>query len=98
MEMQVYQNRASARRAKPCLQGPDFPAINRAAISALPALLARWCPGGRIEGCEYVVLNPKRADRHPGSFKIRPFGDRAGAWADFATGHKGGDVISLAAY
>ena len=69
-----------------------------AALDALPALLARWCTGGRVHGSEYLVLNPTRADRRVGSFKVRLFGDRAGAWADFATGDKGGDVISLAAY
>src|SRR5215207_5770156 len=96
--MQIHHKRASARALQPCLQRPDFAVVNRAALNALPALLARWCPGGRIQGCEYVVLNPTRADRRAGSFKMRLFGDRAGAWADFATGEKGGDVISLAAY
>jgi hypothetical protein len=42
-----------------------------------------------------VALNPKRADRHLGSFKINRFNCR---WADFATGDKGGDPISLVAY
>ncbi len=96
--MQSYHKRASARTAKPCPRGPDFAAVNRAALDALPALLARWCPGGRVIGREYVALNPTRTDRKAGSFKVRLFGDRAGAWADFATGDRGGDVISLAAY
>ena len=34
-------------------------------------------------------------DRRPGSFRINV---NTGKWADFATGDKGGDVISLAAY
>jgi hypothetical protein len=42
-----------------------------------------------------VVLNPIRADRRLGSFKINV---RTGRWADFATGDKGGDPVSLVAY
>ena len=75
--------------------GLDFERINRAALSALPALLTRWLPGGRREGGEYVALNPTRDDRHLGSFRINVV---TGRWADFATGDRGGDVISLAAY
>ena len=73
----------------------DFAAINRAAISALPAILGRLVPGGKRIGGEYVVLNPIRADRRLGSFKINI---RTGRWADFATGDKGGDPVSLVAY
>lgn len=73
----------------------DFPAINRAALSALPALLARWLPDGNRIGHEYVALNPRRADRTAGSFKINL---TTGAWADFATGDAGGDPVSLAAF
>jgi len=72
-----------------------FEAINTAARTELRALLERWLPGGRFEGAEYVVRNPKRADRRPGSFKVNT---RSGAWADFATGDRGGDPVSLAAY
>jgi hypothetical protein len=61
----------------------------------LPALLARWLPDGHREGVEYVALNPTRHDRHLGSFRINT---RTGRWADFATGDRGGDPISLAAY
>ncbi len=73
----------------------DFSGINSAALAALPALLARWLPGGKRVGHEYVALNPKRADRSIGSFKINV---TTGRWADFATDNKGGDVVSLAAY
>ena len=48
-----------------------------------------------MRGSEYVALNPTRADRRPGSFKVNI---RTGRWADFSTGDKGGDPISLAAY
>jgi hypothetical protein len=73
----------------------SFETVNRAAIAALPAILARLVPGGKIVAREYIVRNPTRADRHPGSFKINI---RTGYWADFATGDKGGDPVSLVAY
>ena len=73
----------------------DFSKINSAALTALPALCARWLPGGKLIGREYVTLNPTRADRRAGSFKVNL---QTGRWADFATGDKGGDAVSLAAY
>jgi hypothetical protein len=76
----------------------DFKAVNRTATKVLPIILARWLPQGRRIGREYVALNPTRPDRHLGSFKIIVSGQRAGMWADFATGDRGGDVISLAAF
>lgn len=73
----------------------DFEAINRAGLASLLALLRRWLPDGRIVGHEFEARNPRRADRHPGSFRVNV---NTGKWADFATGDKGGDVVSLAAY
>ena len=73
----------------------DFAAINRAALPLLPAILKRVLPSGRREGQEYIALNPRRGDRRLGSFKINRHNGR---WADFATGDKGGDPISLVAY
>ncbi len=73
----------------------DFAAINAAALGRLPDVLRRWLPDGRIEGAEYVARNPTRADRRPGSFKVNL---TTGKWADFATGDRGGDPVSLAAY
>lgn len=72
----------------------DFAMVNSAALAAWPALLARWLPDGRWVGHEYVARNPRRSDNRPGSFKI----NRNGRWADFATGDRGTDPISLAAY
>jgi hypothetical protein len=74
---------------------PDFDRIASAALSILPVILARWLPDGRQVGQEWVSRNPRRNDRHTGSFKINV---RTGRWADFATGDRGGDAISLAAY
>jgi hypothetical protein len=73
----------------------DFCTINDAARASLPLILGRWLPGGRRQGSEYVAINPCRADRRPGSFKVNL---RTGRWADFATGEAGGDPVSLAAY
>lgn len=73
----------------------DFTAINAAALSALPALLNRFAPGGAIRGGEWSGCNPRRADRRPGSFKVNV---RTGLWSDFATGDSGNDPVSLVAY
>lgn len=51
--------------------------------------------GGKSRGHEYLPLNPKRTDTKPGSFTINR---DTGAWSDFATGDKGGDLVSLCAY
>lgn len=80
---------------RPPIGRVDFSALRRAALGQLPDILARWLPSSRIEGREYIVRNPKRCDRRPGSFKIKL---DTGRWADFATGDRGGDPISLAAY
>ncbi len=76
-------------------RGIDFLAINRAALARLPGLLVTWLPNGRCEGREWVALNPRRSDRTPGSFKVNMV---SGKWADFSTGDRGGDVVSLRAY
>jgi hypothetical protein len=73
----------------------NYAFIGNAALRSLPLIVLRWLPDGRREGHEWVARNPKRDDRNTGSFKINL---RTGKWADFATGDKGGDVISLAAY
>jgi hypothetical protein len=73
----------------------DFSMVNIAARQELRAILLRWLPDGQIIGHEFVARNPRRADRNPGSFKVNV---RTGRWSDFATGDKGGDPVSLAAY
>ncbi len=73
----------------------DFAAINQAALAAFPAVLNRLLAGRQSVGREIVALNPRRADRNLGSFKINRYNGR---WCDFATGDKGGDPISLVAY
>ncbi|MGY8938161.1 MAG: hypothetical protein ACKVG6_19195 [Alphaproteobacteria bacterium] len=73
----------------------NFDVINSAAIPSLPAIVGRWLPNGKRQGNEWVALNPNRADSRLGSFKINL---RTGKWSDFATGDRGGDPVSLAAY
>lgn len=73
----------------------DFERINAAALTVLPMLVARWLPDGCRAGGEWVALNPRRADDKPGSFKVNL---TTGKWSDFATGDRGGDVVSLAAF
>jgi hypothetical protein len=80
------------RGRNPCV---DFDAVNRAALSHLPSLCLQWLPDGKRRGHEWVSLNPRRKDRHAGSFSVNL---NTGRWADFAVGDKGGDVVSLAAY
>lgn len=74
----------------------DFKSIASAALSRSETLLRQWLPGGKLDGREYVALNPLRADAKPGSFKINL---DTGLWSDFAeSGATGGDLISLYAY
>lgn len=73
----------------------SFAMANQLARRDLPSLLACWLPDGRRSGREWVARNPRRNDRHPGSFKINMI---TGAWADFAIGARGGDPVSLCAY
>src|SRR5262245_13527018 len=73
----------------------DFAAINQAALRHLPSLIRTWLPQGKRRGAEWVALNPTRPDKHAGSFSINL---KTGRWSDFATGDRGRDVISLAAY
>jgi hypothetical protein len=85
----------AARRRVRFPRSPCFTAIQEASLPALKALLRSWLPNGRREGDEWVAFNPGRTDRSLGSFKVNI---RTGQWADFATGDKGGDAISLLAY
>lgn len=73
----------------------DFTAVRYAAQWHVETLVSRWLPDGRRAGNEWVARNPNRDDRNPGSFSVNL---TFGAWADFATGDRGSDVVSLAAY
>src|SRR4051812_19042686 len=72
-----------------------FAVLQRETTRLLPRLVGSWLPTGRREGNEWIALNPRRADRSLGSFKVNL---QTGRWADFASGDAGGDAISLLAY
>jgi hypothetical protein len=72
-----------------------FRCIADAALARADAIVRRWLPDGRREGAEMVCRNPTRDDRRCGSFKVNL---ATGKWSDFATGHRGGDLVSLGAY
>lgn len=81
---------------RPLAQRPiDIQDVARRALVSSEAVIQRLCPGGVRRGREYLVCNPNRADRRPGSFSINL---RTGKWGDFACGVSGGDLVSLAAY
>ncbi len=73
----------------------DFDGINAAALRNARSLLPALIPGGTFRSLEYVVRNPRRDDKNPGSFKINY---KTGAWGDFATTDKGGDFVSYLAF
>jgi len=75
--------------------GPDFKEVASIALSQVNSVLNHFLPGGQHKGREYVTKNPTRVDRNPGSFSINM---DTGQWADFATGDKGGDLVSLVTY
>lgn len=72
-----------------------FPEAKAAALNGLGRVLdwagVRWQPAGH----EVQMINPHRSDDSYGSFSINTV---SGAWSEFATGDKGGDVVSLVAY
>lgn len=75
--------------------GLDFQAINAAALAQFDILVRQWAPEGRMDGAEWVAINPTRNDRKAGSFKINT---ATAIWSEFATGDSGNDPVSLYAY
>jgi putative DNA primase/helicase len=76
--------------------GPDFKAIAARALDNIEAICAHWLPAGKKAGPEWEI-----GDRHGAagkSLKVHLTGTKAGQWADFAAGDKGGDLVSLVAY
>lgn len=70
--------------------GYDFEGLKRQLLSQSRSLVAAWLPGGKVRGSEYICGN---LHGEPGeSLKVNL---DSGMWSDFATGHKGGDLISL---
>lgn len=68
----------------------DFDSLNNNLLRSVRDLLPDWLPGGKLQAQEYCVGNLFGA---PGdSLRINI---TTGKWCDFATGDKGGDLISL---
>jgi putative DNA primase/helicase len=82
------------QKAEDCMSG-TIKSVAASALVSIDAVLHRWLPGGKRQGHEYLPTNPTRPDSTPGSFSINL---NTGAWSDFATGDKGGDLVSLVAY
>jgi hypothetical protein len=93
MDSSFVPSRVWSRRPK--YARVDFETVRAATQRNALAICRRVLPGGKLFGAEYVVCNPKRDDRYPGSFKINL---RTGRWADFATGERGGDLTALIAW
>jgi hypothetical protein len=81
--MPTHRKPYSLAGSKP-FNGSELTAINAFAKQNLLVLVQLLLPGGEVRGKEYVVPNPKRADKHPGSFKICVSGPKTGVWCDFA--------------
>jgi len=73
----------------------DFAKLNNDLLLRALSLVQSWLPDGKREGDEWVSRNPTRPDRELGSFKVNL---RLGIYCDFASGEKGGDLISLFAF
>lgn len=68
----------------------DFHGLNSFLIPRATTILSSWLPGGKITGNEFKCGDISGS---PGdSFSVNL---TTGKWADFATGEKGGDLISL---
>ena len=58
-------------------------------------ILKKLVGNGKIEGGDYVVLNPRRSDKKAGSFRIDI---SSGKFYDFATRDRGGSILDLAMF
>jgi len=80
-------------RANPlAIRFVSFNRVNTAALAALPAVLARLYPAGKVEGAEFVIGN---VWGDPGrSLKVSLC---KGCWRDFSADIGGADIVSLVA-
>ena len=73
----------------------DFKKINSLALAQSEAVVSNYAPNGKLEGREWVAVNPSRSDNKARSFSVNV---DTGLWADFATNDKGGDLVGYVAY
>lgn len=79
---------------KPKYPPPKYQALNAVLLGRIEQLVTEWLPGGKKEGKEYKCgsLSGGKGD----SCSVNVSGQEGlGCWSDFATGEKGGDLISL---
>ncbi len=67
-----------------------FDQLNSDLMSQAETLVASWLPSGKLKGREYVCGNLRGDAGDSLSINLD-----SGRWADFATGEKGGDLVSL---
>lgn len=68
----------------------EFAALASILLAQSRTILPSWLPAGKWRGAEFVVGNLAGAAGESLSINAN-----TGAWADFASGEKGGDLISL---
>ena len=68
----------------------DFAAVARLALGQAESLVAQWFPAGRKRGHEWVVGNLAGDAGESLSININ-----TGAWGDFASDVRGGDLVAL---
>jgi len=68
----------------------DFEGLAQRLLQDARALVEAWLPGGKFHGHEYVIGNLAGEPGESLSINVN-----TGEWGDFASGEKGGDLISL---
>ena len=91
----MSQNKTRGGPARRAYDPMIFKRVNAVLLANMDDFCGKYGNGGYIRGGEYIVRNPTRVDKSPGSFRINM---KTGRWADFATGDRGGDPISYYAY
>lgn len=68
----------------------DFEGLASRLLAGARALVEEWLPGGKYRGHEYLIGNLSGEPGESLSINVN-----TGKWSDFASGEKGGDLISL---
>jgi len=77
-------------------RGPSIKDVAARARDQVESICARWLQAGRRKAGEWVIGD--RTGAAGESLKVHLTGDKVGVWSDFATGDKGGDLVSLVAF
>ena len=73
----------------------DFKKINSLALAQAENVVSHYAPNGKLNGREWVAVNPSRNDKSARSFSVNV--DK-GCWSEFSSGESGGDLISYVAH